>query len=272
MEHRVRMDVPTLSDPVVRDLLQESDLFARSFSGGGFGILSPLDFVHILSLLTEIASHLFLIISLIRGPSHIGVLLLSVFSVALPLVATWFSFSPMHSESPSSARETRAADRQERMRNLAYSDMYRPEIALFGLEDWILKSWSSARKIIAATEQHPYLRKTSVISHFNLSELVYALQNVCLVYFLLTLTNFDTDSTAFASADVICLPWVIDCLPQFNSVFAIRLWEFDHYDKNGISGDFSDVRVLREYEVEAPASTEGRGHSEIYFCSRWGKH
>jgi len=47
MEQRVRLDVPTLDDPIVRSLLQESDLFVRSFSGSGFGLLSPLDFIRI---------------------------------------------------------------------------------------------------------------------------------------------------------------------------------------------------------------------------------
>ncbi|TFK43264.1 P-loop containing nucleoside triphosphate hydrolase protein [Crucibulum laeve] len=186
MEHRVRLDVPTLSDPVVRDLLQESDLFARSFSGGGFGILSPLDFIHVLSLTTEIASHLLLIVSLTRGASHLGVLLLSIFSALLPVMVSWCTCPTDQSESPSTAREARAADRQERMRNLAYSDAYRPEIALFGLGDWILKSWSSARKIVLASEQPYYLRNSSILSQFNLSELVFALQNFPLLLLLQT--------------------------------------------------------------------------------------
>ena len=32
MEQRVRLDVPTLADPAIRDLLHESDLFVRSFN------------------------------------------------------------------------------------------------------------------------------------------------------------------------------------------------------------------------------------------------
>lgn len=134
MEQRVRLDLPTLADPVVRDLLQESDLFARSFNGmGGFGLLSPFDFVHILALITEVVSHLFVISSLTGGTTHFGALMLSLLSATLPLFVTWCGFAQTHSESLYSRQEARAAQRQEKLRNLAYSDSHRPEIILFGL-------------------------------------------------------------------------------------------------------------------------------------------
>lgn len=178
MEQRVRLDVPTLDDPVVRSLLQESDLFVRSFSGSGFGLLSPLDFIRIFSLLTEIASHAYLIISLTRGVSHLGILFVSILSTMLPVFLSWFSCSREQMESKASAKEMRAADRQERLRNLAYSDVHRPEIALFGLGDWILKSWSNARKVAFTSEQLSHARNTSIIDQFNLTELMSAIQNV----------------------------------------------------------------------------------------------
>jgi hypothetical protein len=178
MEQRVRLDVPTLADPTTRALLQESELFARSFTGSGFGILSPLEFIHIISLLTEIVSHIILIVSLTRGISHFGILVLSIFSTMLPMFLSWFTCPRKQTESIASAKEARAADRQERLRSLAYSDAHRPEVALFGLGDWILKSWTSARKIVLASEQPSYSRNTSVLDQFNLSELVCAVQNV----------------------------------------------------------------------------------------------
>jgi hypothetical protein len=181
MEQRVKLDVPTMSDPTVRALLQESDLFTRSFGGGGFGMLSPLDFIHVFSLMTEIASHLVIIISLTHGAFHFGILSLSIFSTMLPLVLSWFTCSSDQTESPTSAKEARASDRQERLRNLAYSDIHRPEIALFGLGDWILKSWSSARKVVLASERPSYARNISIIDQFSLVELVYAVQNVSLL-------------------------------------------------------------------------------------------
>ncbi|KAJ7162540.1 P-loop containing nucleoside triphosphate hydrolase protein [Mycena crocata] len=186
MEQRVRLDIPTLSDPVVRDLLHESDLFVRSFSGSGFGLLSPLDFVHIISLVTEIFSHLLLILSLTGGATHYGVLLLSIFSATLPLFVTWFGCPQPHSETMYSPREARAANRQEKMRNLAYNEAHRPEIELFGLGEWILKTWSSARKVVLDSEQSQNLRESSLVSKLNFSDFLFALQNIPLVLLLQT--------------------------------------------------------------------------------------
>lgn len=186
MEHRVRLDVPTLADPVVRDLLQESELFSRSFSGTGFGFLSPLDFLQIISLTTEILSHLFLIVSLTHAASHYGILILSVLSAILPTLISWYNVPINPPDTQATTKEARAADRLEKMRSLAYSDSYRPEIALFGLGEWILKSWSSARKVmLEAEESQPY--HTSHLTQCNLSELIYAVQNVCIFFQVLTI-------------------------------------------------------------------------------------
>ena len=183
MEQRVKLDLPTLADPTVRDLLQESELFARSFNGmGGFGLLSPFDFVHILALLTEVASHVWVVLSLTGGTIHVGILLLSVLSAMLPMLLSWSGFSPTHSETLYGPHEVRAAERQEKMRNLAHSDTHRPEIILFGLGPWILRSWASAREVVMESEQPPSLRDSalsiSVLSHINFSDLLFALQNV----------------------------------------------------------------------------------------------
>ncbi|KAF9057452.1 P-loop containing nucleoside triphosphate hydrolase protein [Panaeolus papilionaceus] len=196
MEQRVRLDVPTLGDPVIRSLLQESDLFARSFGGGGFGVLSPLEFVHILSLITEILSHLFLIISLTRGIWHLGVLFLSIFSSMLPLLITWFNCRNYPPDTPTDAKTAKAADRQERLRNMAYSDVYRPEIALFGLGDWILKSWSRARKVVLASEQPLYGQYSSILNQFNINEIIAIMQNVPL------LLLFQSSSTTLGSITI----------------------------------------------------------------------
>lgn len=183
MEHRVRLDVPTLTDPTVRDLLQESDLFSRSFSGTGFGFLSPLDFLQIISLSTEILSHLFLIISLTSCPSQCGILILSILSALLPTFLSWYNVPVNPPDPRTTTKEARAADRLEKMRNLAYSDSYRPEIALFGLGEWILKSWSSARRVILEAEAtQPY--QTSHLAQYNLTELITAVQNIPLLFLL----------------------------------------------------------------------------------------
>lgn len=255
MEQRVRLDVPTLADPVVRSLLQESDLFARSFSGSGFGLLSPLDFIRIFSLLTEIVSHAYLIISLTRGVSHLGILLVSILSTMLPLFLSWFSCSREQMEFPASAKEMRAADRQERLRNLAYSDAHRPEIALFGLGDWILKSWSNARKIAIASEQLSYARNTSIIDQFNLSELVCAIQNVSPTHFpsdFRVINHFSASSTTFLP-ECIYLSGIVDRLPFLDSKHGLRLWEFSHYYQDGIPGYFPNGSIHGEHEIETTA-------------------
>ncbi|KAJ7667692.1 P-loop containing nucleoside triphosphate hydrolase protein [Mycena polygramma] len=196
MEQRIRLDIPTLADPVVRDLLQESDLFARSFSGSGFGLLSPLDFIHIISLVTELVSHVLLILSLTGGATHYGVLLLSIFSATLPLFVTWFGCPQPHSETLYTPREARAADRQEKMRNLAYNDAHRPEIELYGLGPWILKTWASARKVVLDSENEN-LRDSSLVSKLNFSDVLFALQN-CSMYIPLVLL-LQTSSASLGS-------------------------------------------------------------------------
>ncbi|KAF9569405.1 P-loop containing nucleoside triphosphate hydrolase protein [Agrocybe pediades] len=175
---RVNLDVPTLADPDTRVLLQEADLFANSFGSGGFGMLSPLEFIRVFSHLTEIASHLVLIVSLTRGASHLGILALSLFSTLLPVVLSWFSCAKDEAESNISVREARAYERQERMRNFVYSEVHRPEIALFGLGNWILKTWLHARKTVLSFEQPTYARNSSILEQFNLIELVWAIQNI----------------------------------------------------------------------------------------------
>ncbi|KAF5370032.1 hypothetical protein D9758_001346 [Tetrapyrgos nigripes] len=198
LKQRTRLDVPTFSDPLTRDLLLESDLFARSFNvGGGFGSISPLDFFQIFALFTEIVSHLFLILSITSSYTHIGILLLSLFSVALPLALPYTSspFSHSHADLDSiyTSREARAADRREKMRNLAYNDCHRPEVLLFGLEDWILKSWSSAWKVVYDSEQTSQCMGSPSLSNLssffpgiNPSDLFFALQNIPFLLLLQT--------------------------------------------------------------------------------------
>ncbi|KAF7331998.1 ABC transporter domain-containing protein [Mycena kentingensis (nom. inval.)] len=184
LSHRVRLDIPTLQDPVVRDLLHESELFTRSFSGGGFGLLSPLDCIHVISLATEIFSHVLLILSLTGGTAQYGILFISVFSATLPLLVSWIRCPELHPEDLYTPRETRAAERQEKMRNLAYDESHRPELELFGLGGWILKTWASARKTVLDYERTRQRREFSIFSRLDFSNLVFALQNVPLVLVL----------------------------------------------------------------------------------------
>ncbi|KAG2051306.1 P-loop containing nucleoside triphosphate hydrolase protein [Suillus hirtellus] len=179
---RLRLDIPTLADPVVRDCLQESDLFVRSFNGmGGFGLLSPFDFVQILAQISELASYIWVLLTLTGGSTHMGALLLSIFSALFPLFLNRCGIASSHPESAYTSKEARTAERQEKLRNLAYNDTHRPEVLLFGLGPWILHSWANARKAMMYDEHLSPLNQPSlsqILHQINVSDLLFALQNI----------------------------------------------------------------------------------------------
>ncbi|KAI0720196.1 P-loop containing nucleoside triphosphate hydrolase protein [Cerioporus squamosus] len=154
MEHRLRLDVPTLSDPHVRDLLQESDIFVRSFNGfSAFGLFSPFDFMRLISLLSELFTHLWVLSSLTFGGTPLHVIILSVTLSALPAMLSWIVGERNSWNHPNSQLEARNSAKQEAMRRLAHSDAYRPEIMLFDLGPWILRTWSRARTVLLRLER-----------------------------------------------------------------------------------------------------------------------
>ncbi|KAH9062011.1 P-loop containing nucleoside triphosphate hydrolase protein [Lactarius vividus] len=193
MEQRVRLDIPTLSDPTVRDLLAESDLFVSSFQGaGGFGLLSPFDLIRIFSLLSELASHIFVLSTISYGPLSILAFAISFLSAAYPLVQssllprTYRFDSPVYSED-----EIRLTEKQEQMRQLSLSDTHRPEVMLFGLGPWILQTWATARQAVLGlhSSQQSSHSPSSLFSHFNVAEVIAALQNLPFVLMLQTSTS-----------------------------------------------------------------------------------
>lgn len=215
LEQRLRLDLPTLADPTVRDLLHESDLFVRSFTGlgFGFGLFSPLDLVRVLSSIAELASQLVVLYSASRATPFA---LFSFFSLAvdpsekhtapnLPLLAAVLlpsilslltSFLPRLPFSPSdynsadalySPAEARESERAERMRSMAHGEPFRAEVALFGLAPWIIDSWSTARKRILGLETQqdglfPGMEFGTglrwLLTQTNVSEMLVLLQNV----------------------------------------------------------------------------------------------
>ncbi|KAG0699862.1 P-loop containing nucleoside triphosphate hydrolase protein [Suillus ampliporus] len=179
---RLRLDIPTLADPVVRDCLQESDLFVRSFNGmGGFGLLSPFDFVQILAQISELASYLWVLLTLMGGSTHMGALLLSILSALFPLFLNRCGLTSSHPDLAYTSKEARTAERQEKLRNLAYNDTHRPEVLLFGLGPWILHSWANARKSMMYDERLSPLNQPTlpqVLQQINVSDLLFALQNI----------------------------------------------------------------------------------------------
>ncbi|KAI5124796.1 hypothetical protein M0805_005430 [Coniferiporia weirii] len=221
LEQRLRLDLPTLADPTIRDLLHESDLFVRSFTGlgFGFGLFSPLDLVRVLSSVAELASQLFVLYSASGistfsflpffpsersekpSPPHLPLLGILLLPSALSLIASCLPRLPFSSsvngDNPADAlytpAEAREVERAERMRSMAHGEPFRAEVVLFGLAPWILKSWSSARKRILGLETQQSNLSSSMsfwtglrwlLTQTNVSEMLVLLQN--LPFFLYT--------------------------------------------------------------------------------------
>lgn len=217
LEQRLRLDLPTLADPTIRDLLHESDLFVRSFTGFGFGfgLFSPLDLVRVLSSVAELASQVVVLYSASRlsssslfpifssdpsDPSEkspaphlplLGALLLpSILSVLASCLPRLPFSSPANGENPAlyTASEAREAERAERMRSMAHGEPFRAEVVLFGLAPWILGSWSSARRRILGLESQQNSLSSGLgfgtglrwlLTQTNVSEMLVLVQNVC---------------------------------------------------------------------------------------------
>ncbi|KAI0092628.1 P-loop containing nucleoside triphosphate hydrolase protein [Irpex rosettiformis] len=194
MEQRLRMDVPTLENPHIRDLFQESELFVRSFSGmSSFGLLSPLDLFRVLALISELASHAVMLWSLTSSGTHVWLLLFSVISTIFPLLLSPWTRNRDLGEDTHDVKEAHATAKQNRMRGLAHSDIHRPEIVLFGLGPWILQSWAKARRLTLGLEQNrlgedewPY---GSLFSQLNLTGAIDALQNIPILIALQASSN-----------------------------------------------------------------------------------
>lgn len=186
MAQRVRMDVPTLQDAHMRDLFQEGDLFVRSFTGvANFGLFSPLDLLRILTLLSETASHVFVLWTLTTDRTHLSLLVFSVISYILPLLISWLRRFPEYADDGQDLRAARATAKQNKMRTMAQNDAFRSEIVLFGLGPWILDNWARARKATLGLDQsrsfpvdNPFSYLTSSI---NATGLLMVLQNMPLL-------------------------------------------------------------------------------------------
>lgn len=142
---RLRLDMPSLSDPQIRDLLHESDLFVRSFSGG-IGPLSPLDFLGVFTTLADFAAQLWLLWTITDfrlAVSTPWILFLSLLPTLLGMTTSWLgALQP----STHATVDAPYSEQSERMRTLAFSEAYRQEVLFFGLGPWILQSWKAARR------------------------------------------------------------------------------------------------------------------------------
>lgn len=170
MQTRLRLDIPSLSDPIVRDLLYESDLFVQSFGGlGGFGLLSPLDIINGLTTVSQVASQAYVLYTMSRQ-SFTHTHAIALISVFFPTIMSFVNslICPLDSWSsaPYGAEEAKIAERHEQMRYMAYNDHFKPEITLFGLADWILATWASTRRSLLGMKDQPTSSFSSVTREF----------------------------------------------------------------------------------------------------------
>lgn len=180
MEQRLKLDIPTLADPVIRDLLQESDRFVSSFNGS-WGLFSPFDLINIPKLFSELFAHIWVLLALIDGTDHLGALVISLISAVFPLFLRWCGFSEVITETRAGRQQAKVARREDKLRRLANNDFHRPEIILFGLGPWILQSWGKARKTLLDSEHSMPLREAGMpqfLSQIHIADLLFALQNV----------------------------------------------------------------------------------------------
>ncbi|KAL4241439.1 hypothetical protein ABKN59_000385 [Abortiporus biennis] len=212
MEQRIQMDVPTLCDPVVRDLFRESDLFVQSFSGtSSFGLFCPFEFVRILTLVSEIASHTVVVCALFLNGPYRWLLVLSIVTTLLPFILPFAGGSRLyyHDDSHNSA-EARILAKQEKMNALSLSRANRPEVILFGLGPWILKSWATARRKVLGLDSSQKLTFTTendLLSYVNVTGIFSAVKNIPLLIILhsssaslgaLTLCSITVQSLVFS--------------------------------------------------------------------------
>ena len=263
MEQRVRLDIPTLSDPTVRDLLAESDLFVSSFQGaGGFGLLSPFDLIRVFSLISELASHVFVLSTISYGPLSIFALLISFLSAAYPLVQSsllpqGYRFdTPVYTE-----EEIRLTEKQEQMRQLSLSDTHRPEVMLFGLGPWILETWASARQAVLGlhSSQQSLQSPSSIFSHMNVVEIIAALQNVSLHSIDITLKFIIRSFIAAVCINAANFHFsrLSRIVSQLRAVYRVHHQHAIYHPPDGNTGDISYGRFLRLYGDRAISSTEG---------------
>ncbi|KZT12787.1 P-loop containing nucleoside triphosphate hydrolase protein [Laetiporus sulphureus 93-53] len=191
IETRLRLDVPTLADPVVRDLLQESDFFVRSFgSMSSFGLFSMFDITRILTLISELVSHLFILSSLTRSNMSDAVLITCVLASAVPSLFPWLATGRTMFEDLDDPHELRLLAKQEKMRALAYSDALRQEVVFFGLGSWILRGWAQARMALLKAERSQSKQSaeftSQLLSRVGISDLSAAVQNMLLMLLVKT--------------------------------------------------------------------------------------
>ncbi|EPT02731.1 hypothetical protein FOMPIDRAFT_128800 [Fomitopsis schrenkii] len=215
MEKRLKLDLPTLADPQIRDLFRESDLFVRSFGGmSSFGLFSTFDFMRILTSISELISHALVLSSLTFNRPHLTAFCFSVLTSLLPLILRTARSHGSYMDEAADPQGTRAILRQEKMRHLAQSEAYRQELIFFGLGPWILQGWAKARRTVLGLERRQLETDLSLrgLISINFSSLATFIQNVPLVLLyrspsaslgLFTLYQTSVQAIMFTTANLI---------------------------------------------------------------------
>ncbi len=153
LQTRLRLDIQALADPLVQDLLDESNKFVNSFASGSNTILTPTGMMSLVADLTQFSTQLYILGSLLyRTPSArklvtIACVILPRFPAAFRRVRDWFISSD--DDWPDEQFESRATSIKQRitqMEDMAYSVTYKAEVMLLGLADWILEQWLVAKQ------------------------------------------------------------------------------------------------------------------------------
>jgi hypothetical protein len=146
---------------------------------------------------------------------------LAIFPTLFSFFNSCFAFplSDRWSQSLQDSEDARLEERHERMRGLAYSDSFKPEVLLFGLRTWILQTWADAKKSLmirpvslgesTSTAARTFAR-TSAIEFFSL---------------LQTARNTTSRSTMYSTplrvaascpTILLCLSWLGDSISDYS--------------------------------------------------------
>lgn len=209
MQIRLRLDMPALLDPEVKDLLAETDMFVRSFSGmGTFMLLSPLDMIRMFTTLAEIISQGFVLWSMSLSSARafttsqhwteIMILAMATFPTICNFFNARLAFSTDRwSHSLEEDEGMRLAERHERMHNLAYSDRFKREVLLFGMGEWILQSWAEAKRALA-------IRPTSIMDSTTTAAQTFAQSTSLELFSLMQTVRFFVRPNAIYEHDRLC--------------------------------------------------------------------
>lgn len=161
MQTRLRLDLPMLMDPQVNIALAEAEMFVRSFSRG-FMFFSPFDLIRLFTTFVEILSRCFVLWSMSlssarafqnsRHWTELMIIAMAIFPTVFPILTSRLARLASSSDPWAHsliAEGFRLEERHESMKSMAYSKEMRPEILLFGMGDWILKSWADAKRALA---------------------------------------------------------------------------------------------------------------------------